>query len=190
MSGRPFVNTNPDSVSLSFLPSGNCEVRNCHRPVWDTPLKINHILWCRFEDDYRWYLYLDQILYSAPPVPSLGQYLRHYKKMSDAEVNAYLAEHKLEARELEEEFKDLFWDMTWRIYHSPSSLAYDYLWELDIPNDRSLGKGLLFEQEDGLLHMPRYVSTDDIFCLEDLQAKLFDKGVAVVLSKPEWIPSK
>ena len=83
--------------------------------------------------------------------------------------------------DLYEDLDDLLWELTWSIRYSPPSLAYDYLWARDIPNNKEFGANFLFEQGDGLAVMPRYVSTDDLFSLAQLQEELYEEGVALVI---------
>lgn len=100
--------------------------------------------------------------------------------MPPAEIGQFLAMKNLTLESLDQKIDDPLWDMTWGIKYSPMSLAYDFLWFRDIPNKRPFADKLLFQHEDGLAVMPRCVSTDDIFCLKDLQESLFEEGIAIL----------
>ena len=182
MSDRTFHNSNPRAVSLDITENGMLTVCCLGDPIWETPPKTTEILWCVLEPDMRWYLHLREVRRSAPPLPTLHKYLRHYEKMSYQQVADYMKAKNLVNDDLYEDLDDLLWELTWSIKYSPSSLAYDYLWERDIPNKRQFGSKFLFEQGDGLAVMPRYVITDDVFCLRELQDELYGEGVALVIA--------
>ena len=173
MSGRPFFSENPSNVGVEFNPDGEIQVGRKPQPFWETPPKVNQILWCEYYSDERWYLHLGKIIDDVPPVPTLRVFLEEYRQMPPAEIGQLLAMKNLTLESLGEEINDPFWHMTWEIKYSPMSLAYDFLWFRDIPNKSPFTEKLRFEQEDGLVVMPRCVSTDDIFCLKDLQTLLF-----------------
>ncbi len=180
MSGRPFFSENPSNVCVEFNPDGEIQVGRKPQPVWETPPKVNQILWCEYYSDERWYLHLGKIINEVPPVPTLRVFLEEYRQMPPAEIGQLLAMKNLTLESLDEEINDPLWHMTWEIKYSPMSLAYDFLWFRDIPNKSPFTEKLRFEQEDGLVVMPRCVSTDDIFCLKDLQTLLFEEGVALL----------
>ena len=182
MSDRTFLNTNPPAVSVDITEDGFLGVSRLADPIWETPPTTTEILWCVLEPDMRWYLHLGEICRSAPPLPTLHKYLRHYEKMSYREVSDYMKAKNLTDDDLYEDLDDLLWELTWSIKYSPQSLAYDYLWERDIPNNKKVGTNFLFEQGDGLAVMPRYVSTDDIFSLSQLQNVLYEDRVALIIA--------
>ena len=180
MSGRPFISENPSHVIVGFDQEGELKVRRQSNPLWKTPPKVKQVLWCEHYSDERWYLHLGKIINEAPPVPTLRIFLEEYRKMPPAEIGQLLHVKNLPLESLDEVIDDPLWHMTWEIRYSPMSLAYDFLWFRDIPNKYPFADKLLFQQEDGLEVMPRCVSTDDIFCLLDLQKTLFEEGVALI----------
>lgn len=182
MSSKPFYPNNPADIAVEISRKGAISVSPLNRPIWKTPPKITHVLWCTCGSDARWYLHLGEIVREAPPLPTLDHFLRHYEKMTQREVINYLSAHNLTAECLEQEIEDTLWPFTWDILYSPMSKAYDFLWERDIPNKSPFCDQLLFEQDNGLAVMPRQVSTDDIFCLQALQAELYEEGVALVVA--------
>lgn len=180
MSGRPFIPENPGHVIVDFDQEGELKVGPQSNPLWKTPPKVKQVLWCEHYSDERWYLHLGKIISEVPPVPTLRVFLEEYRKMPPAEIGQFLHMKNLTLESLEEIIDDPLWHMTWEIKYSPMSLAYDFLWFRDIPNKHPFADKLLFQQEDGLEVMPRCVSTDDIFCLLDLQKTLFEEGVALI----------
>lgn len=180
MSGRPFIPENPSHAIVDFDQEGKLKVRLQSNPLWKTPPKVKQVLWCEHYSDERWYLHLGKIINEAPPVPTLRIFLEEYRKMPPAEIGQLLHMKNLTLESLDEVIDDPLWHMTWEIRYSPMSLAYDFLWSRDIPNKYPFADKLLFQQEDGLEVMPRCVSTDDIFCLLDLQKTLFEEGVALI----------
>ena len=185
MSGRPFFSENPSNVSVEFNPDGELQIHRQSRPLWKTPPKVNQILWCEHYSDERWYLHLGKIINEVPPVPSLRVFLEEYRKMPPAEIGQLLAMKNMTEESLDREIDDPLWHLTWEIKYSPMSLAYDFLWFRDIPNQRAFADTLLFEQEDGLSIMPRCVSTDDIFALVELQSVLFEEGVCLAMNSQQ-----
>lgn len=183
MSGRPFFSANPFNVCVEFNRDGELEIHCQSQALWKTPPKVNQILWCEHYADERWYLHLGRIINEVPPVPTLRVFLEEYRKMPPEEIGRLLARKNLTLECLDKEIDDPLWHLTWEIKYSPMSLAYDFLWFRDIPNKHMLSDKLLFQQEDGLAVMPRCVSTDDIFCLRDLQAELFEEGVALQIPR-------
>lgn len=182
MSSRPFLADNPSDIQVGFTRSGEISVQPRSQKIWETPPKVNHLLWCECFKDARWYLHLDKLAGEVPPLPTLDTLLRGYEKLDDEGVAEYLRTHGLSEDCLDHEIVDPLWDLTWETRYSPLSLAYDFLWDLDIPNKPGLGNRLLFEEADGLLMMPRQVSTEDILCLKELQAELYERGVALVVA--------
>ncbi len=182
MSGRPFFSENPSNLYVEFNRDGELQIHRLSQPMWKTPPKVNQILWCEYYSDERWYLHLGKIINEVPPVPTLRVFLEVYQKMPPAEIGQLLAMNNLTLENLEEKIDDPLWHMTWEIKYSPLSLAYDFLWFRDIPNKDPFSDKLLFQQEDGLAVMPRCVSTDDILCIKDLQACLFEEGIAILTS--------
>ena len=182
MSSRPFFAKNPADIAIGISPDGTVALNQLNQPIWKTPPKASQLLWCEYESDARWYLHLGELARQVPPIPTLNTYLRYYEKMGDEEVFHYLNVHDLAEEYLEQEFDDPLWELTWHIRYSPLSQAYDFLWERDIPNKSPFCDQLLFEQDNGLAVMPRQVSTDDIFCLQALQAELYEEGVALVVA--------
>ena len=125
-------------------------------------------------------MHLGKIINEVPPVPTLRVFLEHYRKIPPAKISQFLSIKNLTLGSLDEKIDGPLWHMTWEITYSPMSLAYDFLWSRDVPNKYPCSNKLLFEQEDGLAVMPRCASTDDLFCLMDLQELLFEEGVALI----------